>query len=406
MPALRESAEPTNVPAAREDLLAYVLHGDARTLPQALVAAVHQNLFRGLLAGALHESGMGYWYHHAATVQGRDYAYDELLRALLPKLHGTSASEVESLGARPAPGELAARVRDLYVLYRRLLPPADGPLLDAPAPQAELRCTLPKAVRRMAHAFEGRQGLQLLLHGSLATCDAVDYSDVDTLLIVSHEWLESTEAIVELRTIIREAQRWLAAYDPTQHHGFMLVTGLDLERYARHYFPLELLRYAYALTRWEPVRYRLRPSAEECHALLHRMWRRLVRLEGEGAPPPRSRYALKAALSEMMLIPTYYLQVCGRVLYKRDSFDAVRDRLSSEAQAAMDELSAWRLAWRLSAWDRLYKWVGITVPEAIGHRILARARMAPVSSRDAARWRALIPGARRMAEELVAAVSA
>jgi hypothetical protein len=103
----------------------------------------------------------------------------------------------------------------------------------------------------------------------------------------------------------------------------------------------------------------------------------------------------------MMLLPTYYLQATGRVMYKRESFAAVRGDLSPEARAAIDALTAWRRDWRRVAWEAGYRALGAWVPDPIGRRMLAWARTARVNERDRARWSHLLPGARLLGEELL-----
>lgn len=401
-----EKAHAAGAVVCDDPMARVLLASDREALPPSLVAAVNQNVLRGVVQGVLHEPGLGYWYRHAAVVEGTSYAYHQLLPPLLSKLDGVTAREVAFFAREPQADALSEWTTMLYALYRRVLPRAEGPRLEAPAAQERLGCALPSTVRRIRRAFARYAGLRLFLHGSLATCDTTRYSDVDLLLIVDHAWLESPARFSALRRLIQSAQRWLYRYDPLQHHGFMVSTALDLERYAHHYFPLELLRYAYPLTPGPPIRYVVRDTAHESRALLHGVWRRLVEQERGIADPPASRYALKARLSELMLIPSYFLQSVGRVLYKRDSFAAVRPYLSPVAQGAMDALSEWRRRWRFSTWDRLYKGLGALPPEPVARRLLARARACPPSAADMERWRAVVPGARLMAEELLERASA
>jgi hypothetical protein len=401
-PLPETEARESLIHAANDDPLGRVLAAPSECqLAPALVQAVTQNILRSLITGYLHEPPLAHWYRHAYTVNSRALAFHEVLGKILARLQGVAPDECARFARAPRAEQLGEWVAGLYRLCRRVLPPAESPELEAPAPQPVLDCPLPWAVRRLAGEMRGNRGLQLLLHGSLATCDATAYSDVDTLLIVSHDWLESGERVSELRRIVSRAQRWLYRFDPLQHHGFMLVTELDLGRYARWYFPLELLSYAYSLGDVQPIRYRVRASAEDRTWLLRRVCERIERLERGEIPAPATRYALKLVLSEMMLLPTYYLQATGRVMYKRESFAAVRGDFSPEARAAIDALTAWRRDWQRAAWESCYRAFGAWVPDPIGRRMLARARTARVNERDRARWNHLLPGARLLGDELL-----
>lgn len=388
------------VPAPHDDPLGHVL-ADAPGFapPQALVGAVTQNVLRGLLSGFVHEPPLAHWYRNAFRVGTTSLAFHDVLGRLVPRLQGTTIDDREMFARAPAEGALGEWVAAFYRLCRRLLPPGSTEL-EASAPQAHALCRLPWPVRQLAHEIEGHAGLQLYVHGSLATCDSTSYSDVDTLLLISHEWLESGERADELRRIISRAQRWLYVYDPLQHHGFMLVTALDLDRYARSYFPLELLSYAVAMGPAVPQRYKLRESAVEDVSLFRRLSRRLMRMERGEVEVPRTRYTLKLALSEMMLLPTYFLQAGGQVRYKRESFAAVRDFLSPRAQSAMDELSAWRCEWRRTPLEECYRALGAHLPDGMTRRVLSRVRVAPPSATDRTRFVSVLSGMRELANEL------
>lgn len=365
-----------------------------------------QDLLRGILHGVLHEERIGDWYREAASIDRGPRAYHEVLPAVLRNLDGVDPQQGRRFAAAPNEERLAEWVVQLYALCRHALPKSDHRILVAPTPAARLPCNLPRKVRRLADHFTGRDDLRLLLHGSLATCDPTPFSDVDTLLFVGDSWLATAESLERLRRIIREAQRWLYLQDPTQHHGFMVVTELDLTRYAHHYFPLELLSFTFALTPCGRIEYRPRPSSAESRGLLERVCRRVERLASDPLRAPATRYALKSVLSELMLLPSYYLQTRGEVLYKRDSFAAVRPHLSEHACHALDTLSDWRRGWRLSPWDRAYRTLGEWMPRPLATRALARVRAHPISSADRARWIGLLPCARALARELLALASA
>lgn len=374
-------------------------------LPRDVVEVALQTALRGVIHGFLHQPALAYWYRHAWTGESEPLAYHEVLARLLPRFDGVSSNEIATLSREPRQSELPAWVALLYRLSCRLIPPAEAPQRLAPSPQGVLSCKLPGPVRRLAAEMRRHRGLQLVLHGSLATCDATQYSDVDILLFIADEWLETGERSAALRDIVSRAQRWLYRYDPLQHHGFMIVSQFDLARYAHTYFPLELLKYAYQLGQPSAISYRLRRAENGNLARLHRLWARLEKYDGGGGACPETQYALKLMLSELMLLPTFYLQAKGQVLYKRESFDAVRSVLSPTAIGAMDRLSAWRREWKRGSWATAYHLIGSWLPGPISSRLLARVRMVRVSRRERERWSALVSGAKALCAELTRAAS-
>ncbi|MGH7627480.1 MAG: hypothetical protein ACREOJ_19440, partial [Gemmatimonadaceae bacterium] len=155
--------EPRESPihAANDDPLGRVLAAPSECqLAPALVQAVTQNIVRSLITGYLHEPPLAHWYRHAYTVKGRVLAFHEVLEGVLVRLEGVASDECARFARAPRADKLGDWVAGLYRLCRRVLPPAESPELEAPAPQSSLGCPLPWTVRRLAREMRGQRGLQ------------------------------------------------------------------------------------------------------------------------------------------------------------------------------------------------------------------------------------------------------
>lgn len=180
-----------------------------------------------------------------------------------------------------------------------------------------------------------------LVHGSLATLDyARGWSDFDTYLVINRETATDPARLMALRDLLLDAYPLLLRIDPLQHHGFLLCTALDLERYPSHFMPIPVLQQAKSLLGDTRVRVRVMPEsignparfiAHE--AFFRRTWHSGI-LKHHGFRGEylldnyhnrdNGMYQMKNFLEFVMLLPAYYLEAVGAPCYKRESFEPVR----------------------------------------------------------------------------------
>jgi hypothetical protein len=194
------------------------------------------------------------------------------------------------------------------------------------------------------------------VHGSLGTYDEVAYSDFDGLVILSGAAFESARTLEWVGRKLHEARAIMLNYDPLQHHGWFVLTEMDLLAYPFEYFPPVLFRHAKALLPDRGTMLMLSANVKEGNSA--RGFNDLAdtvrnkALRGRGL---RNLYDLKCFLSEMMLLPALYVQARdGAGVYKKDSFDLARKDFSHEQWMIMDQVSQIRLDWHyeISAWRR------------------------------------------------------
>lgn len=179
------------------------------------------------------------------------------------------------------------------------------------------------------------------LHGSMATLDyAPGFSDLDTLLILRRNVVLDARQLDALRRRIYPLQRHMYRLDPLQHHGFMVVTEIDLDWYPESYFPLDLLRYAKCLDDPPALLSRRRNSRPEQRQQLWSIgqWMRRRLAEGDKGADP---YAAKLLTSFLLLLPALFLQGVGEPTYKKYSFDRLPSRFPGDT-AVLRLASRWR----------------------------------------------------------------
>lgn len=189
------------------------------------------------------------------------------------------------------------------------------------------------------------------LHGSVSTLDFCDYSDVDTLCIVTKTTIDDPASLVALQEHFIAMHRYFYEFDFLQHHGVFVITEYDLEYYPQTYFPLMLFDYSTTVFQQSSeLQFKTRDSQAE---QINCFWRHAKSIIGTYLTRtfPRNLYAFKMYLSTFMLLPVLYLQAKGIHCYKRSSFEMCRNEFDSAGWAAMDKASSIRDSWQFTpAW--------------------------------------------------------
>ena len=186
------------------------------------------------------------------------------------------------------------------------------------------------------------------VHGSLGTLDEeVGYSDLDTILLLSAQAVSDAQRLLSLREKLNEPGVQLFLYDPLQHHGFFVITEVDLEAYPEAYFPIKLFKYASPNLRpGQPkLFFSSRDDSKERIAAFNEAVQTVI------TPLPSriswSAYAIKAYLQTVILLPALYLQVRdANYLYKRDTFAAAKVDFTEAEWDIIDKATRLRENWK------------------------------------------------------------
>ena len=236
------------------------------------------------------------------------------------------------------------------------------------------------------------------VHGSLGTYEEIPYSDFDALAILKDEVFGSPEKLVRTANKLNSARTIMRDSDQLEHHGWFVLTELDLKCYCNAYFSVELFKYAKSLfdDRGLELEIALRESSSETRMAFDKMADSIIR-KIKNRQYPTNVYQLKGLLSQFMLLPALYIQAkdgCG--IYKKESFAVARSDFDSADWAIMDEVSRIRMNWSYEisalkkrlmchphALSRYFaRRFGPAIPEKIGCVLTAEfyARMAKLAS--------------------------
>ena len=158
-------------------------------------------------------------------------------------------------------------------------------------------------LKSYTHLFEA-----VIVHGSIASNELVPYSDFDGFLIVKDEYSQSTD----LKNFIKKTGRIIYNFDPLQHHGWFIIEFSALSNYDPTFLPKEVFKYSqliYPQKKYDlkiilsnDVNY-LTPIKNLINSLKNKINKNNY---------PKNIYDLKSLISEVLLIPTFYLQAINK----------------------------------------------------------------------------------------------
>jgi len=183
--------------------------------------------------------------------------------------------------------------------------------------------------------------LAAVVHGSVASNEIIQYSDFDGLLIVKDQHHGSKT----FNKFISKSMKLIYQFDPLQHHGWFVIKESELSAYPQTYFPHELFEFSsliypqtieLEIELLEKIDYSL-PFQNLCVSLEKKIKQNFK---------PKNDYQLKSYLSEIMLLPTFFLQAkFKKGIYKKDSFKLIQTYIEQEFLIPIDIASNLRLEW-------------------------------------------------------------
>ena len=183
----------------------------------------------------------------------------------------------------------------------------------------------------------------VIVHGSIATNEIIPYSDFDGLLIVKDKWVNSKK----LKNFKNESMRYIYKFDPLQHHGWFQIEESDLLNYPENYLPVNTLRHSkliFAESKKISLEIEIKDKIDY-NSFLLKMLNQFEKRELEKWRP-RNSYELKSFLSQIMLLPClYYSLLNNKGIYKKESFEAVKEHFDENEWSPIEVSSKIRSNW-------------------------------------------------------------
>lgn len=186
----------------------------------------------------------------------------------------------------------------------------------------------------------------VLVHGSFATNEVINFSDFDGLLIVKDDYVNSKE----LKKFKRESLAMIYNFDPLQHHGWFQLSKSQLNDYPQCYLPYEVLEYSRLMfPKVETFNLNINQVKECDYSKALNTIIRSLEIEISYNWQKKNLYDLKSYLSKIMLLPTlYYSSKNSKGIFKKNSFEAVKSDFSKTEWKVIESASTIRKDWTYS----------------------------------------------------------
>ena len=189
--------------------------------------------------------------------------------------------------------------------------------------------------------------LCLLVHGSVATGEIINYSDFDALVIIRDAVLGDRKRLARLALNLSRARKYLYRFDSLQHHGWFVLRESDLQHLGSTQYPVNLFEHSKCLLPEAGIDLQVTPVQDSagvktnfvnvCNSILQKI---------EAGRITRDYYELKTLLSEFMLLPALFLQLAEpEGVEKKHSFQRLDEVGDAEARRAFARVSEIRADW-------------------------------------------------------------
>jgi hypothetical protein len=222
----------------------------------------------------------------------------------------------------------------------------------------------------------------VLLHGSMATDDACDFSDVAVFVddVNAYSAEQHRAAVLELRRLLHSAIR----FDSLMHHGLMFAPARALEAYDQRFLPVETLAKARVLHGSQTLHVRIAQAQRDRFVSTLRSCAASLRAHVEARDFLADDYRLKNFLSGALLMPARILAAEGTHVYKRDSFPLAKPLFSTAQWEFIARCEALRALWQRSPAPLPYR----AIPNAahpylrqiVGRRLAPRVNVSRLSN--------------------------
>ncbi|TNE55613.1 MAG: hypothetical protein EP338_02245 [Bacteroidetes bacterium] len=191
------------------------------------------------------------------------------------------------------------------------------------------------------------------VHGSVATDEIIPFSDFDGLLILR----SGKENSPELQQFLRKSMKIIYEFDPLQHHSWFQIKEEQLHHYPQSYFPIELLQECALILPEDDCSLEINPEQSTDYgqnflalhqSLSNKIHRKFI---------PANKYQLKSVLSEILLLPCFFLQAyLEKGVLKKESFELIRTYFNPEELQPLHLASEMRLRWERPALSSFQKY--------------------------------------------------
>lgn len=189
--------------------------------------------------------------------------------------------------------------------------------------------------------------IDVLIHGSIADNTVIkNWSDVDILAIVKESVFENINDFLFLRNFLISIEDELYKFNSFQHHGIQFISEADLKFYPEYFLPLEVLKFGKSLIKENKIKFFVRDSIPEKENRFYRIAnlfnqssktgvfkhhaRKGIYLEENFRNKKDNFYQLKCFIGYILLLPTLFIELVDKPIYKKHSFEKIKKYFNNE----------------------------------------------------------------------------
>jgi hypothetical protein len=157
------------------------------------------------------------------------------------------------------------------------------------------------------------------IHGSCADNSIVNYSDLDTFMVINRNTILNLDELKSLKSNWLKSLKYLYLFDALQHHSHMFCTEIDLKFYPSNWLPPVAFSDGVCMSKGNVVElYLIKTNYNK----VINFFNLVQRFRNESIKSKiYNEYSFKNDISVIYLFPALFLQSLGKEISKKDSFN-------------------------------------------------------------------------------------
>ncbi len=198
---------------------------------------------------------------------------------------------------------------------------------------------------------------EAFIQGSLSTLDYTKFSDFDTFIILDKTVEKDIDLFIDTILKMFISSVYFYKFDPYQHHRYFVCLESDISIYNQSFLPTKVLDYATVLKGNQHINFSIYNSKFSHIVFISNIINYFFQHKKKNFKEISNLWNFKYFLATIFFLPVLYLEVKGIYVYKKDSFQLIKDYLPKNLQDYLDFCSSLRESWdfNLTLTERLYR---------------------------------------------------
>lgn len=185
------------------------------------------------------------------------------------------------------------------------------------------------------------------IHGSIASNEIIEYSDVDTVLIINCKNINSRSSLQKYDAIIKATYKEMLLHDPLQHHGWRIIDKSKIATSSNIILPKAIISELKSIffngsSSIYQIEKQSNYTINSFNNITNSITQKLSNFESLN-----NMFLFKILISETLLLPTIYLQYkLQEDISKKESFDRIKEFIDINQQKTITAIETFRINWK------------------------------------------------------------